>query len=263
MAEQVHQPLLKRQRLAAIASASGGKAGTAVSGEPAPQTVAGAQQPEQLLQASPPPKQQAGGASSNSGAPKKQKQLVMPTPVHPPTAPADPAAWDNAVLLVDKPKEWTSFDVCGKLRPALAALLGKKNREVKVGHAGGWLGLPGAWHRPRQSCPAGTSAVPAPLSAARRRPLPPLQLVPCFAVLCCAVQARWTPWPPACSSCAWGGAPRRWMRSWPCTSATAGRCGWGRARPRMTQTRLWSSERRGSTSRVGLEGGDGWWSGVA
>ncbi|EFN55076.1 hypothetical protein CHLNCDRAFT_12296, partial [Chlorella variabilis] len=40
------------------------------------------------------------------------------------------------VLLVDKPKEWTSFDVCGKLRPALAALLGKKNREVKVGHAG-------------------------------------------------------------------------------------------------------------------------------
>lgn len=66
----------------------------------------------------------------------------MPTAVPPPTVPADPAAWENAVLLVDKPQGWTSFDVCGKLRGALAALLRKKNREVKVGHAGersGWL----------------------------------------------------------------------------------------------------------------------------
>lgn len=60
----------------------------------------------------------------------------MPTAVPPPTVPADPAAWENAVLLVDKPQGWTSFDVCGKLRGALAALLRKKNREVKVGHAG-------------------------------------------------------------------------------------------------------------------------------
>ena len=27
--------------------------------------------------------------------------------------------WDNAVILVDKPPDWTSFDVCGKLRGAL------------------------------------------------------------------------------------------------------------------------------------------------
>lgn len=35
-------------------------------------------------------------------------------------------------------QDWTSFDVCGKLRGALAALLKKKHREIKVGHAGGW-----------------------------------------------------------------------------------------------------------------------------
>jgi hypothetical protein len=27
--------------------------------------------------------------------------------------------WANAAVLVDKPKDWTSFDVCGKLRGAL------------------------------------------------------------------------------------------------------------------------------------------------
>ncbi len=27
--------------------------------------------------------------------------------------------WQNAALLVDKPKGWTSFDVCAKLRGAL------------------------------------------------------------------------------------------------------------------------------------------------
>lgn len=30
-----------------------------------------------------------------------------------------PDVWQNAALLVDKPKGWTSFDVCGKLRGAL------------------------------------------------------------------------------------------------------------------------------------------------
>ncbi|PSC71200.1 pseudouridylate synthase transporter [Micractinium conductrix] len=78
----------------------------------------------------------AAAAPSNAQPAKKAKQVVMPTPVPPPAIPADPAAWDNAVLLVDKPKDWTSFDVCGKLRGTLAALLRKKNREVKVGHAG-------------------------------------------------------------------------------------------------------------------------------
>lgn len=27
--------------------------------------------------------------------------------------------WQNAAILVDKPQDWTSFDVCGKLRGAL------------------------------------------------------------------------------------------------------------------------------------------------
>ncbi|EIE20650.1 putative tRNA pseudouridine synthase [Coccomyxa subellipsoidea C-169] len=36
--------------------------------------------------------------------------------------------WANAAVLVDKPQDWTSFDVCGKLRGAL--------KVKKVGHAG-------------------------------------------------------------------------------------------------------------------------------
>jgi hypothetical protein len=43
--------------------------------------------------------------------------------------------WDNAAVLVDKPKDWTSFDVCAKLRGALRVKLpGQKG--LKVGHAG-------------------------------------------------------------------------------------------------------------------------------
>ncbi|KAK9844093.1 hypothetical protein WJX81_004352 [Elliptochloris bilobata] len=45
--------------------------------------------------------------------------------------------WQNAVVLVDKPQGWTSFDVCHKLRNALTARNadGTKAR-LKVGHAG-------------------------------------------------------------------------------------------------------------------------------
>ena len=53
----------------------------------------------------------------------------------PPTCPPE-SAWSNAVLLVDKPKGWTSFDVCGRLRFAVAALLHRKPLSLKVGHAG-------------------------------------------------------------------------------------------------------------------------------
>ncbi|KAK9817470.1 hypothetical protein WJX74_008918 [Apatococcus lobatus] len=42
--------------------------------------------------------------------------------------PEDENAWQNAVVLIDKPLEYTSFDVCGKLRGALSI--------KKVGHAG-------------------------------------------------------------------------------------------------------------------------------
>lgn len=39
----------------------------------------------------------------------------------------------DKVILVDKPKEWTSFDVVGKIRSSLRQATGQK---VKVGHAG-------------------------------------------------------------------------------------------------------------------------------
>lgn len=41
---------------------------------------------------------------------------------------------EGALLLIDKPYEWTSFDVIGKLRNLLRKKTGKKN--IKVGHAG-------------------------------------------------------------------------------------------------------------------------------
>lgn len=47
------------------------------------------------------------------------------------SAKLDPA--DGAILLVDKPVGWTSFNVVNKIRGALRALTGQK---VKVGHAG-------------------------------------------------------------------------------------------------------------------------------
>ena len=31
----------------------------------------------------------------------------------------DEEAWQNNVVLIDKPLEWTSFGICGKLRGAL------------------------------------------------------------------------------------------------------------------------------------------------
>jgi tRNA pseudouridine55 synthase len=41
---------------------------------------------------------------------------------------------EGAVILIDKPEEWTSFDVVNKLRFKLSYLLGRK--KIKVGHAG-------------------------------------------------------------------------------------------------------------------------------
>lgn len=48
--------------------------------------------------------------------------------------PALPAFQEGMVLLVDKPLEWTSFDVVNKIRYALSRALGVK--KIKVGHAG-------------------------------------------------------------------------------------------------------------------------------
>jgi tRNA pseudouridine55 synthase len=75
---------------------------------------------------------------SSIDGPQKQRKKVLPPPtaVPPGTLPGDLAVWDNAVLLIDKPKGWTSFDVCGKLRGSMGGLLRRKNRKIKVGHAG-------------------------------------------------------------------------------------------------------------------------------
>lgn len=42
----------------------------------------------------------------------------------------------NGILLVDKPKGWTSFDVVNYVRKKEAAAVGKKPKNVKVGHTG-------------------------------------------------------------------------------------------------------------------------------
>ena len=42
----------------------------------------------------------------------------------------------NGILLVDKPKGWTSFDVVNYVRGMVARIEGKKPRNVKVGHTG-------------------------------------------------------------------------------------------------------------------------------
>lgn len=42
----------------------------------------------------------------------------------------------QGILLVDKPKGWTSFDVVNYARKIVAAELGKKPKNVKVGHTG-------------------------------------------------------------------------------------------------------------------------------
>lgn len=42
----------------------------------------------------------------------------------------------QGILLVDKPKEWTSFDVVNYVRKQVAAHEGKKPKNTKVGHTG-------------------------------------------------------------------------------------------------------------------------------
>jgi tRNA pseudouridine55 synthase len=42
----------------------------------------------------------------------------------------------QGILLVDKPKTWTSFDVVNYIRRIVAAAEGKKPKNVKVGHTG-------------------------------------------------------------------------------------------------------------------------------
>jgi len=70
------------------------------------------------------------GSSASQPLPPPSKQLVLPTPIRPPKL-ENLSLFENGALLIDKPSDWTSFDVCGKLRNTLK-FIGVK----KVGHAG-------------------------------------------------------------------------------------------------------------------------------
>ena len=97
---QLHSPLLSRSMTAeASRLAKRHRLGQAAVSDGAPQQMA-APAPAAVAEA----EAVAAAAPSNAQPAKKAKQVVMPTPVPPPAIPADPAAWDNAVLLVDKPK---------------------------------------------------------------------------------------------------------------------------------------------------------------
>ena len=84
--------------------------------------------------------------STQSTQPETKKPRKRPPPSPPPVVSPSAAAssqpqldasmWDAAMLLVDKPKTWTSFDVCGKIRGELGRALNVKPKKIKVGHAG-------------------------------------------------------------------------------------------------------------------------------
>lgn len=58
-------------------------------------------------------------------------QFIMPgDEARAPVPVLDLSVWRNAIVLVDKPKRWTSFDVCSKLRNATFRF------PFKVGHTG-------------------------------------------------------------------------------------------------------------------------------
>ena len=70
---------------------------------------------------------------------KRKKAAPPPPPIVPPSATPEHTSadtWQSAMLLVDKPKTWTSFDVCGKIRGELGRALNMKPKKIKVGHAG-------------------------------------------------------------------------------------------------------------------------------
>jgi hypothetical protein len=62
---------------------------------------------------------------------RPKQKLVMPTPI--PPGKLNPALFENGALLIDKPLEWTSFDVCQKLKNSIK-FLGKNalGRTLKV-----------------------------------------------------------------------------------------------------------------------------------
>ena len=60
------------------------------------------------------------GCSEHAASPSCcRKQPPQPDFIVAGELPTNPAVWDCGALLVDKPKTWTSFDVCNKLKGAL------------------------------------------------------------------------------------------------------------------------------------------------
>jgi hypothetical protein len=58
-------------------------------------------------------------ATAAGGKAQPGSGRAPPTRVEAPDLPADLAVFSNAVLLVDKPKEWTSFDACNAIKGAV------------------------------------------------------------------------------------------------------------------------------------------------
>ncbi|KAK9799013.1 hypothetical protein WJX73_005582 [Symbiochloris irregularis] len=72
-------------------------------------------------------------------AKKTKPRPPAPTIVTTATDVSDATLWDNAAILVDKPQDWTSMDVCGKLRNVLRytlPLVNGKRKKLAVGHSG-------------------------------------------------------------------------------------------------------------------------------
>ena len=74
----------------------------------------------------------ASAADADAPRPKSGKKPVPPPHfLRPPDPPPSVDAWQNMVLLMDKPQDWTSFDVVGKTRS-----MSRKFGSKKVGHCG-------------------------------------------------------------------------------------------------------------------------------
>jgi hypothetical protein len=168
------------------------------------------------------------GAPQNIATVAASPSLPLPPLILKPNIPTDAEAWARAVLLVDKPQGWTSFDVCGKLRAAVAGAFGLRNKSVKVGREqsclsvlqygpGVDLGCRSNGHAGREQgtmqemnvCPPGACTWTLsnhdhfrPRSHATRTHISP------FPSRRLAMLAHSTPWPPASSSCVWARPPR-------------------------------------------------------
>lgn len=82
-------------------------------------------------------------AHHRGGWPSSRDRVAVPSPPRQPVVvragclPTDHSVWESALLLVDKPQGWSSFQVCNKVRNELVALLRVRRRlGLKVGHAG-------------------------------------------------------------------------------------------------------------------------------